>query len=266
MTPLRVLIVDDEPLARRGLLALCRRFRDIEVVSELADGRAAIKVLREVPVDLVFLDVQMQGTTGFDVIHEIGVPRMPLIVFVTAHDEYALRAFDVQAVDYLTKPVREERFGRALRRTRALLQRSHESPPPLPAADTTASGETAPVNHLIIHAGHRTLAVDPADVNWISADDCYSTVHANGRRYVVIESLRSFERKLSRWPFVRAHRSALVNVARIREVRLDVRPARVLLTDGTRVRISRRQRSAVKAAMRRLAGLVASGSEDESSP
>ena len=253
MTSLRVLIVDDEPLARRGLHALCRRFRDVEIVAELSDGRSAIKYLRQGLVDLVFLDVQMQGTTGFDVIHEIGVTRMPLIVFVTAHDEYALSAFDVQAVDYLTKPVREERFGRALRRARAILERSHQPVPALAAADATASSETTPVNRIVIRAGHRTLALDPADVDWISADDCYATVHANGRRYVVIESLRSFERKLARWTFVRAHRSALVNAARIREVRLDVRPPRVLLVDGTRVRVSRRQRPAVMAAVRRLA-------------
>ena len=247
---IRTLIVDDEALARRGVRQLLAAHADVEIVGECGDGPSAIAALEALTPDLAFLDIQMPECDGFTVlrthVERHGVAALPLVVFLTAYEEFALDAFDVEAVDYLVKPVSEERFEEAMRRVRRRLA--------LPSA--AARGEGAARRHdeppstrqLIVAtaSGQRIVMLD--EIDWIAANDYYVTVHSAGRRYLLRESLTSLEERLDSARFVRVHRGAMVNIARVREVRstgADV----VVLQDGTKLPVSRRRRAALVAAV-----------------
>jgi two-component system LytT family response regulator len=235
--PITTIIVDDEPLARRGVRQLLAPHPDFVVVAECRNGREAVRAIRALSPALVFLDVQMPGMGGLDVVRDIGVEAMPDIVFLTAYDEYAVRAFDVRAIDYLIKPVGAARFGEALARVR---ERACGRAVPATGRETvtvpTASG-------LVV------VSVD--EIDWIEADDYYAAIHARGRRLLLRESLASLEGRLARGRFVRAHRSALVAVDRIVELRHDASGGMtLLLRSGRAVPVSRRRREEVVAAVR----------------
>jgi two-component system LytT family response regulator len=196
-----VVIVDDEPLARRGIRQLLAAHADVEIAGEARNGRDAVRILKTLRPDVVFLDIQMPEFDGFTVLRELEPGHVPLIIFVTAFDTFAVRAFDSHAVDYLVKPVREARFVDALERVRERL-RSRQIEVRTPRSE--------PPRRLVIGTSGADLVVDLAEIEWIEADDYYAAVHARGRRHLVRESLVSLEGRLDSSRFVRVHRSAIV--------------------------------------------------------
>ncbi|HTH63511.1 MAG TPA: LytTR family DNA-binding domain-containing protein [Gemmatimonadales bacterium] len=229
MAEYRALIVDDEPLARRGIRQLLAPYPDVRVVGECRDGREALRALTSHQPDLVFLDVQMPGLDGFGLIRVQGVERMPLTVFVTAHDDFAVRAFETQALDYLVKPLSESRFKatmqRVLERLRARLGERVAVP--------TDTGE---------------LLLDANEIDWIEARDDYSEIHAGAERYRIRASLAALVRRLDPARFTRIHRSAVVRLDHVRELRTGGRDGAtvVRLRDGTELPVSRRRLAGLK--------------------
>jgi two-component system LytT family response regulator len=265
MPDIRALIVDDEPLARRGIRQLLAPYTDNTVVGECRDGREALRALATLTPDLVFLDIQMPGLDGLGVIRLHGVERMPVVVFVTAHDEFAVRAFEAQALDYLVKPLVEARFRSTIARVRerlritdavtlaarlsALLADSGGAPPS-PARFPTTHGGPRGGGRIAVPTERGELMIDIAEVVWVAAQDDQSLVHAGGKRYPVRESLATLEARLDPAQFVRVHRSAIVRLDQVRELRLGGSAgaeAAVVLRDGTRVPVSRRRLAQVKA-------------------
>ena len=235
MAEYRALIVDDEPLARRGIRQLLGPYPDVRVVAECRDGREALHALTSHQPDLVFLDVQMPGLDGFGLIRVQGVERMPLTVFVTAHDDFAVQAFETQALDYLVKPLSEGRFKatmkRVLERLRARLGERVAVP--------TAAGE---------------LLLDANEIDWIEARDDCADIHAGAERYRVRASLMALERRLDPLRFARIHRSAIVRLDHIRELKTAGPDGTtvVRLRDGTELPVSRRRLSGLRQRFRPL--------------
>lgn len=251
--PLRVLIVDDEPIARRGIRQLLALYDDIEVAGEARNGREAVRLVQTLAPDLMFLDVQMPEFDGFDVLRQIDPKRLPVVIFVTAYDSFAVRAFEARALDYLVKPLAEARFHEALARAREHLQ-TREALAVSRKALQELNG-ALPARRLIIGTTNSDLVLDVAEIAWIEADDYYAVVHAGGRRHMVRESLASLEGRLDRRQFIRAHRRAIVNLAEVREIRSQSHAESVLvLNDGSQLPLSRRRRQVVEEAIRRFAG------------
>ena len=215
---LKLLIVDDEPLAREGLKRLATADADVAEVREARNGREAIAAIRDERPDLVLLDVQMPKMDGFGVIETVGADRMPAVIFVTAHDQYAIRAFEISAVDYLLKPVTEERFQTAFTRAkRRLGMADHSARQILLALDAAAS----PPRHLqriAVRDGERTVLVAVNDVEWIDALQNYVRLHVGQAAYVVHVPLTTLAASLDPERFARIHRSHIVNVQRIAQL------------------------------------------------
>jgi two-component system LytT family response regulator len=254
--PIRALIVDDEPLARRSLEILLAADPGIEIAGVCKNGREALARLAEAPLELVLLDVQMPGMDGFEVLARVPAGRLPAVVFVTAHDRHALRAFEVSAVDYLLKPFDNARFARAIERAketirlgqaRQLTERLLAVLGGAPAArpDAEAPGR---LDRITVKDGARVTVVAVSDIDWIEAEDYYAGIHVAGRVHLVREPLSDLEHRLDPRSFVRIHRSALVNVARVQELRsLPRGEAELVLRDGTRLPVSRGRRRGVRA-------------------
>lgn len=255
--PLRVLIVDDEAAARENLRRLLHEVGGVAVVGECGDGAAAVERLRDATdVDLVLLDVQMPELDGFAVIAEVGVDRMPPVVFTTAYDAHALHAFDVHAVGYLLKPVSAQKLAATVERVRA--GRTRAAMPATSAATPLLDAESlarlvdalrgpAAVTRLAVKRDGRTTFVDVTAVDWIEAHDVYARLHVAGHRYDLRQSLAELERLLPPHDFVRVHRGAIVRVDRIREIQPWFRGDHVLiLADGTRVTSGRTYRDVVQ--------------------
>jgi two-component system LytT family response regulator len=268
---IRALIVDDEPLARRGIRQLLEPTVDVEVVGECRNGREALAALDTLAPDLVFLDVQMPELDGFDVLRARGPARMPHVVFITAYDEFAVRAFETHALDYLVKPVNEVRFAAALDRVRErmrfaealeltrrigdLLAAHHRrGQRRVGATDSTSrTPPLIPARRLLVPTATGDLVHDVDELDWIQAEEYYAAVHARGRRHLIRESLASLAQRLDPDRFVRAHRSAIGSLDRVREMRSAAPGESVLvLRDGTRVPVSRRRREQVAELIRRL--------------
>lgn len=250
----RVLIVDDEPVARRGILRLLQQEPDIEVVAECGDGAAAIAAINEHSPDLVFLDVQMPELDGFAVIEAIGVNRMPAVVFVTAFDQHAVRAFDAQAIDYVLKPIDPERFRRALQRVRSHLAHPDESfvrrvSEVLKSIDR---GELQRYpSRLAIRSDGRVRLLDIDEVDRIIAAGNYVEIHTGAKHHLLRETMTSLEARLDPHRFIRVSRAAIVSIARIREVQpLFNGDFVVLLKNGAQVNGSRRYRAALDVLLR----------------
>lgn len=251
---IRTLIVDDEPLARRRLRRLLRAGRDVDVVGECADGATAVDTIRTVAPDLVLLDVQMPELDGFRVLQALGQTRLPDVIFVTAHDRYAVRAFEVHALDYLLKPVDADRLARALERARARLTERQRGPvdPRLLALLQDLAVERRYLTRIPVKSEGRVLVVDLADVDWIGAADNYVTLHAGSREYLLRDTMGRLERELDPERFVRIHRSAIVQLDRIRELVSDFHgDFEVVLRDGSRLTLSRSYRAKVETALGR---------------
>ncbi|NII11062.1 LytTR family DNA-binding domain-containing protein [Oleiagrimonas sp. C23AA] len=229
---MRVAVVDDEPLARRGVITRLQAHADTMLCGEYADGTAALNGLRDKVVDVVFLDVQMPDMNGLDVLAMLAPERRPKAILLTAHDCFAVRAFELDAVDYLLKPVDDVRFDEALQRTRTALR--------MPSASAEDVDGIVAIRRLSTKIGRRTCFIDTDDVEWIAADGDYALLHVGARSYPVRESLNRLSHLLDPQRFVRVHRSAIVRVDCIREMQpLTNRDAILLLREGTPVRVSR---------------------------
>jgi len=248
---LRVAIVDDEAHARAAIRILLGRRAGVEVVAECRNGIEAVEVLRWLTVDLLLLDVQMPGLDGFGVLHALGPNHVPPTVFVTAFDTYALRAFEVDAVDYVLKPFDEARFLASFNRARQRIdeRRTAQWARRLLAAtpDRAGAAPVCPLPRLPVPVGNRVIFVNLADIDWIQAADQYVMLHVGAKEYLLRESLQHLADRLPREQFARIHRSRLVNVSKVCEVtRLRKGDAEVILADGRRLRSSRRYRNELR--------------------
>lgn len=235
MPDVRALVADDEPLARRGIRQLLGAHPDVVVVAEARDGLEVLEALNAHPIDLVFLDVEMPRLDGLAAIRSRGSGRLPVVVLVTAYDGFAVEAFALPALDYLVKPVNEERFAATMTRVRERLR--------------LAALEGKGARRLVVPTARGELVLDVDEIDWIEADDYYAAVHARGARHLVRESLASLEVRLDGARFLRVHRSAIVRLDGVRELRTGDEPY-VLLRDGTRVPVSRRRRERIREALR----------------
>jgi two-component system, LytTR family, response regulator len=246
-----VLVVDDEPPARRRILSLLAEQPDLEVVGECGNGREAIAAILELRPDLVFLDVQMPEVNGFDVIETIGPAAMPVVVFATAYDEFALRAFDAHALDYLLKPFDQERFERTLERVRFELRRvrADGEDERLRALVRALRGEGARLERLPVRVGQRTRLIALDDVDYMEARSNYVRLHVGERSYLVRDTLSGLEARLDRERFLRIHRSLIVNRERVEEVESLFAGEYVLyLRGGVRLTSGRTYRAALEVA------------------
>ncbi|HEX2187390.1 MAG TPA: LytTR family DNA-binding domain-containing protein [Longimicrobiaceae bacterium] len=250
--PIRSLVVDDEPLARRRVLRLLKAEPEAEVAGSAASGDEAVEAIRSLSPDLVFLDVQMPGTDGFGVLEALGPGEMPYVVFVTAYDQYALRAFEVHALDYLLKPFDAPRFHRAFGRARAQIRRretrehrtrlisllgdlaaGREAPDPAP-------GAAQPMDRLLVRSDGRILFLRAEEIDWIGAQGNYAELHVGADAYLIRETMGELEARLDPGRFLRVHRSTIVNLDRVRELRPWFGgDYRVMLHDGTELHLSR---------------------------
>lgn len=233
---LRVVIVDDEELARRVLREYLADLAGVEVVAECANGFEAVKAVSDLAPDLLLLDVQMPKLNGFEVLELVG--RDAAVIFTTAHDEYALQAFEVHAVDYLMKPFSAERLAAAVERARGRLARREPSVLPGFSAAVRPAAGTAP--RVLVRDGARVDVIPVDRIDFIQAQDDYVSYAAQGRRYLKEQTLADVEASLDPVRFVRVHRSYLINLDRLTRVELDERENRVaLLTTGDRIPVSR---------------------------
>ena len=241
---IRTLVVDDEPLARRAIRRFLVKHEGVDVIGECGDGESAVRAIRERSPDLVFLDIQMPEMDGFQVLSEIGPDKMPVTIFVTAYDRYALRAFDANAIDYLLKPVGKVRFERALSRAQRQiageLQRD-EVCRIISGLEQLAAVQTYP-NRLPIPKNGRVQFVATKDIDWIEAEGNYVRLHVGNREHELRETLAGLEERLNPAEFLRIHRSTIVNIQRIKEIQAWFHGYhRVLLENGTVLRMSRYQ-------------------------
>lgn len=218
---LRVLIVDDEPLARQRLQRMLRAEEDLELLAPCADGRSAVAAILEQRPDLLFLDVQMPGMSGFEVLAAVGAKRMPVVIFVTAHDRFALQAFEAEAVDYLLKPFGAERVQKALERARLFmsgarrkLERQYDN-----LLRATSTARESPC--ILVKKRERVLVLRPDDIDYVEAYGDYVRLRVGAETHLLRGTLADMERKLAAEGFVRIHRSRLVNWQRVREFVAD---------------------------------------------
>ena len=244
MNKIRAIIADDEPLARRGIRQLLGPHPDITIVAETRNGHETVRALRELAPDLLFLDVQMPELDGFGVLREIGAKAMPAVIFVTAYDEFAVRAFEAHALDYLVKPLEVPRFAAALEHMRERLRSARAVDLSRKLAGLLREKERAR-QRIVVPTRTGDLVFADDEIDWIEADDYYAAIHARQGRYLIRESLASLEQRLDGARFVRAHRSAIVNIDRVRELRDERGETVLLLHNGVRVPVSRRRRAPV---------------------
>jgi two-component system LytT family response regulator len=254
MEPIRTIIVDDEPLGRSRIAALLEDEDDIEIVAQCGDGAEALRVIGELKPQLLFLDIQIPEMTGFELLRSLDHDDPPVVIFVTAHDEFAIQAFDVHALDYLLKPFDDERFHQALERARAHLHDSDASALRRRLRDFVrqSNGDLGSVptdrgrrllTRIVVKDGDRILFLKVDDVDWIEAADYYAKIHVAGSTYMIRETLANLEDQLDPERFVRIHRSTIVNLDRVQEMQPWFHGAFVvILVDGTELRLSRSRR------------------------
>jgi len=263
---LKTLIVDDESLARRGLAHRLKSVADIEVVGEARNGREALKLIGEKQPDLVFLDIQMPGVSGFEVVRQLDVNTMPVILFLTAYDEYAVRAFEVNALDYILKPIDEDRLQRVLEKVRANLSqkralkhkrlllklvsdisgKSIQSFNDLSKEDVVGLAPKEPSRFAIKDGGHTTW-VEQMDIEWIDAAGDYMCVQAQGVTYIMRKTMKELETELDGDILQRIHRSTIVNISQVKEMESHINGEYFLtLESGHRVKLSRTYKDKLK--------------------
>jgi len=259
--PIRALIVDDEPLARKGVAQLVDPVDDITVVGEAADGPQAIYQIEEKHPDLVFLDVQMPEMTGLEVVREIGVDEMPVTIFVTAYDEYAIDAFDAHALDYLLKPIDEDRFAEAIDRARTQLEQAEANDlghqlrgllQEYTREESSDDGDSSRIERFTVRSRDRIYFVDVADVQWIESEGDYVGLHDGEDVHLVRKTMKELENRLNPSQFLRIHRSYIVNTDYVEELRpLDHGTYHLIMTSGTPLKSSRGYRENVEALIER---------------
>jgi len=245
MEKIGVVIVDDEPLARARLRGLLEGDTEISLIAECADGYEAVSVIRECAPDLIFLDVQMPEKGGFEVVEEIGVERMPVVIFVTAYDQYALEAFDVRALDYLLKPFDEKRFRETLRRAKAQIRSTQNGDLGQRMLSLMEELKRRPnyLERILIRTGGRLFFLKTAELDWIEAEGNYVRLHAGKGTFLLRETVNNLEAQLDPKDFLRIHRSTIVNINRIKEIQQMFHGEyRAVLADGTELTLSRNYR------------------------
>ena len=231
---IRAVVVDDEPLARSSLKVLLRRDPEVELVGECKSGMEALTEIRRKKPELVFLDVQMPECDGFDVLEQLGSEMPPALVFVTAYDQYALRAFEAGALDYLLKPFDNARFERALNRAKERIEQGKETP--------------RKIERLVIKNAGQVLFQKISEIDWIEAADYYVCLHVGTKTHLLRRSMSDLDQELEQATFCRIHRSAIVNLERVRKLEISEDGGTdVVLDSGTRLRLSRRYRKGLQA-------------------
>jgi two-component system, LytTR family, response regulator len=246
---IRALIVDDEPLGRRGVLRFLKNDPDVEIVAQAGDGQSAVGAILGSNPDLVFLDIQMPEMDGFEVVRRVGPQKMPVTVFVTAYDRYAVRAFDANAIDYLLKPVGQARFERALARAKVRITESSKEDVAerIVATLEQIKRQDIYLDRLPVSENGRILFVKTKEIDWVEANGNYVRVHVGARTHEIRETLNSLERKLDPRDFLRIHRSTIVNVHLIKEIQPWFHGYHlVLLQNGQELRMSRYQNEIAK--------------------
>jgi len=252
---IRALIVDDEPLARRNIRALLNGDTDIEIIGECGSGAQAVKLIQASPPDLLFLDVQMPEINGFDVLKKIDLAQIPAIIFVTAYDQYALKAFEVQALDYLLKPFDDERFSLALNRAKAQIEQREAAGLKKKllallegeASQIAASPKPSYEEKFLVKSASRIFFVKADEIDWIEAADYYVCLHVGSQTHLLRETMSEMEAKLDPERFLRIHRSTIVNLRRV--IQVQARPGSefaVTLQDGTSLRLSRSRKEQIE--------------------
>lgn len=243
---IRTLIVDDEPLARDRLRRYLAGDDEIEIAGECGDGLTALEAIEQLKPDLLFLDIQMPELDGFGLLAEIDDASMPAVVFVTAYDQYALRAFEVHAIDYLLKPFDRERFRKALGRAKQQIRRRQdagEMDQRLLTLLTQIKAEPKYLERVVIKSVGRVFFLKTCEIDWIEAEGNYAKLHVGGEAHLLRETMSRLEAKLDPEKYLRIHRSTIVNVERIRELQpLFSGDCAVILRDGTRLTLSRSHR------------------------
>lgn len=245
MSKLRILIVDDEPLARERLRGMLRDEPVAEVIGECGSGTEAIETLRKTPVDVLFLDMQMPGCDGLQVLAELPAENRPAVIFATAHERFALDAFDVQAVDYLLKPFDRERFQTSLRRAQEYLRtrKAGDLGQKLETLITDASATGKKNERLAFKADGRLVFLKPEEIIWVEAADNYALLHLVDGRLMLRETMAALETRLGTTSFSRVNRSAIVHLDQIKELQPTLHGDYVvLLRDGTKLPLSRNLR------------------------
>jgi two-component system LytT family response regulator len=253
---MKVLIVDDEPLARRGIQARLNSIADVEIVAACGNGREAIRAIGEYRPELVFLDVQMPGLDGFDVIHKVGLDNMPPVIFVTAYNQHAVQAFDVHALDYLLKPIDDDRFCKAMNRARNYIERSQtdvfkaQLKALLGAIDQPETNghdqEVGQVDRFVVKTGGRIYFVRADEIDWIEAAGDYLILHVGSDTHLIRETMAAIEAKLDSKQFLRIHRSTILNMDRVKELQPYFNGEYIIiLKDGTELKLSRSYRPAL---------------------
>lgn len=260
MDTIRVLIVDDEPTARVGLRRFLAHDPEVVIVGEARNGREAVTALTDGGIDLVFLDIQMPELDGFGVVGAVGAQQMPVIIFVTAFDRHALRAFEVHALDYLLKPFTDKRFHEALARAKATVRegRLGDASRRLAALLADAGGTALPpsggnvIERLTVKSDGRVTLLPVRDIDWIEAEKDYVRLHVGKQWHVIRDTIKNLEGQLDPKRFVRIHRSTIVNIERVRELQPMFKGAFVVaLQDGTELRLSRGFRGHLEAMLGR---------------
>ena len=244
-----VLLVDDEPLAREGLRLLLVRDPEIGAIHDAKSGHEAVAAIREWRPGLVFLEVQMPEMDGFGVVREIGAEQMPAVVFVTAHDQYAIQAFEINAIDYLLKPVTEERFAKALARVKARLgARGDDTNRQILSLLETMASPSRYLKRLAVRSGGKTILVDVVEIDWIEAAENYVQLHTSRGNHLVHVTMATVEKSLDPGIFLRIHRSVIVNVTRIRELQAVMHGEyAITLASGARLQSGRNYSEKLKA-------------------
>lgn len=237
---MRVLIVDDEPLARSGVAHRLRQFKDVEIVGECGDGASAVERILERSPDVVFLDVHMPDMNGFEVLHALPRETLPAVIFLTAYQEHALRAFDLHALHYLVKPVNDERFAEAINRARDQVNSEMRAETSQNALKMLGGASRGYASRLTVRTGSRIQIVAAEDIEWVGAAGDYVELHVNGCSFLLRETMTSLEQRLNPAQFIRIHRSRIVRSQRIVELRsIENREFTVKLSDGSEHRSSR---------------------------
>jgi two-component system LytT family response regulator len=250
---IRILVVDDEPLAREGVVFQLRNERDVEIVAECENGSEAIRAIKAHKPDLVFLDIRMPKVSGFDVIEEVGTDSMPLVIFLTAYDEHAVEAFRLNALDYLLKPLDKNRFQESLQRARKQVGKERAAVQgaqlngllaALAAGKAPVSAEVPP--RIAVKVAGQVHFFRPEEIDWVESEGDYVNVHTAQRSHLVRETMQALEQRLEPYGFARIHRSAIVNLDRIGKlVAADNGDYEVLLGKGLSLKVGRNYREAL---------------------
>jgi len=253
---IRVLIVDDEPLAREMLREMLEADQDVEIVRERSNGREAVEAIRVHSPDLLFLDVQMPEVGGFEVLEALGTGPMPHVIFVTAYDQYAVRAFEVHALDYLLKPFDRERFDISWQRAKAQIVRDKDGGRDqriLALLEELKAGSSRYLERLVIKSGGRIYFLETNEIDWIEAEGNYVSVHSGKKSHLLRETISSLESQLDPRKFLRIHRSSIVRIDRIKELQPWFHGEyHVILQNGTQLMLSRNYREKLQEALGKL--------------